>query len=348
MRLKQLKKCMAGTLAAAMLLNLTGCSSEPKQTDEQKTGQTDEQPEESTSKYFETEESTFDKPMANQPETPYWFPEDLLAWSPEDDPDFAYNQSSVALVTRADKQSMATANDTQNKDMKVAALSIMNGSTSGNAPHGINTVNANVFSYWQYIDQLVYWGGSSGEGIIVAPSADVIDVAHKNGVPVLGTIFFPQTAHGGKIEWLNKFLEKDAQGNFPIADKLIEAADAYGFDGWFINQETDTAVESFDAAAAGEEPSGSGKDGLTKEHAVLMQEFILQFKEKAEDRLEIMWYDSMTSQGKMDWQNALTDKNTYYMTDKDSNPVADSMFLNFWWTADKLAPKELLKASNSK
>ena len=153
---------------------------------------------------------------------------------------------------------------------------------------------------------------------------------------MLGTIFFPQTAHGGKIEWLDKFLEKDAQGNFPIADKLIEAAEAYGFDGWFVNQETDTAVESFDGAAAGEEPSGSAEGGLTKQHAVLMQEFILQFQEKAGDKLDIMWYDSMTSEGKMDWQNALTDKNTYYMTDKNGNPVSDSMFLNFWWTTDKL------------
>ena len=70
----------------------------------------------------------------------------------------------------------------------------MNASTSGNAPHGLNTANANVFSYWQYIDKLVYWGGSSGEGLIVAPSADVIDAAHRNGVPVLGTVFFPQAA----------------------------------------------------------------------------------------------------------------------------------------------------------
>lgn len=341
MRRKELKMLTACMSAAALLLSLSGCSKKPVQT------QTDA-PAESGAKYSETEESTFDKPMANQPETPYWFPEDLLAWSPQDDPDFIYNKSSFPLAKRADKQSLTPANSTQNKDMKVAALSIMNGSTSGNAPHGINTVNANVFSYWQYIDQLVYWGGSSGEGIIVAPSADVIDAAHKNGVPVLGTVFFPQTAHGGKIEWLNTFLSKDAQGNFPIADKLIEAANAYGFDGWFLNQETDTAVESFDAAAAGEEPSGNAEGGLTKEHAVLMQEFIAQFKEKSSDTLDIMWYDSMTSDGKMDWQNALTDKNKSYLKDENGNPAADSMFLNFWWTSDKLAKKELLKASRTK
>ncbi len=72
-------------------------------------------------------------------------------------------------------------------------------------------------SFLLHIDQLVYWG-SSGEGIIVPPSPDVTDAA-LNGVPVLGTIFFPQTAHGGKLEWLDTFLAKDEDGNFPIVEK---------------------------------------------------------------------------------------------------------------------------------
>lgn len=193
-------------------------------------------------KYSETEKATMDKGMDNQPESSYWFPEDLLAWSFEKDPDAKYNVSQVPLAKRVDKKELPKANETQNEEMKVVALSIMNSSTSGNAPRGLNNFDANVFSNWQYVDQLVYWGGSSGEGIIVPPSPDVIDAAHKNGVPVLGTIFFPQTAHGGKIDWLDTFLEKDANGEFPIVDKMIEVANVYGFDGWFINQETDTEV----------------------------------------------------------------------------------------------------------
>ena len=174
--------------------------------------------------YTETAESTLNRPMENQPQAPYWFPEDLLQWEFAKDEDAKYNVSTEPLAKRVDKATLPKSNETQNEEMKVVALSIMNSSTSGNAPHGINTFDANVFSYWQYIDQLVYWGGSSGEGIIVPPSADVIDAAHKNGVPVLGTIFFPQTAHGGKIEWLDTFLEKDQDGHFPIVDKLVEVA----------------------------------------------------------------------------------------------------------------------------
>ncbi|MCC4085820.1 discoidin domain-containing protein [Enterococcus faecalis] len=301
--------------------------------------------------YTQTEESKMNRPMDNQPESSYWFPEELLSWSFSDDEDAKYNVSTVPLAKRVNKKKLSLSNDTQIPEMNVVALSIMNSNTSGNAPRGINTFDANVFSNWQYIDQLVYWGGSSGEGIIVAPSADVVDAAHKNGVPVLGTIFFPQTVHGGKLEWLDTFLEKDENGKFLLVDKLIEVSEAYGFDGWFINQETDTKVTSFDeikerkSETKGEEDGSS--EGLNKKHADLMQEFIAQFKEKKKN-LEIMWYDSMTSDGKMDWQNGLTDKNKSYLVDAQMKPLSDSMFLNFWWNTEDLAEKELLKASQEK
>ena len=280
--------------------------------------------------YQVTEENGTDLIMLNQPTSSHWFPEELLSWNPKEDKNLDFNTSVVPLANRIDKSKLTPVNETQNKDMNVVAISIMNGSTSGNPSQGTNKFSSNTFSYWQYIDKLVYWGGSSGEGLIVPPSPDVTDSAHKNGVPVLGTVFFPTTEHGGKIEWLDEFLQKDEQGNFPMVDKLIEVANTYNFDGWFINQETE----------------GTKENPLKANHAVLMQEFIKKFKEKSEDKLEIMWYDSMTKDGEMDWQNGLTYKNDYFLIDGDKKDVADSMFLNFWWTYKKYADKELLKASN--
>ena len=268
--------------------------------------------------------------MNNQPMASCWFPEELLQWNPKEDPDLSYNISHVPLAKRAKKDVMEPVNDSQNKDTKVMAISIMNASTSGNAPHGLNTAKSNTFSYYQYVDTLVYWGGSSGEGIIVPPSPDVTDSAHKNGVPVLGTVFFPQTAHGGKLEWLDTFLKKE-DGQFKMADKLIEVARTYGFDGWFINQETE----------------GTSENPLTKKHADLMQEFILEIKGKAPD-LEIVYYDSMTKDGEMDWQNALTDKNAMFLQTEDKKSVADSMFLNFWWYSKSYVDQKLLEASKEK
>lgn len=266
--------------------------------------------------------------MGRQPEASYWFPAQLLEWKAEEDEDLLFNVSTVPLARRADPADLETVNSTQNKDTKVMAISIMNGSTSGNSPHGINKVNANTFSYWQYVDLLVYWGGSSGEGLIVAPSADVVDAGHRNGVKVIGTVFMPQTAHGGKMEWLEDLLEKGEDGSYPVADKLIEVAKLYGFDGWFVNQETE----------------GTDGEPLTEEHAKRMQEFLAYYKEKAPE-LELVYYDSMTSEGKMDWQNALTEKNLMFLKGEGQNKAADEMFLNFWWTEEELAPQELLKTS---
>ncbi|WP_071130902.1 endo-beta-N-acetylglucosaminidase [Enterococcus timonensis] len=339
MNKKSVRKFSALLLFSASIAMLAACT--PK-TEDSKAEANDDN---TLSHLTETEESKINKGMDNLPEASYWFPEDLLQWDFASDPDAKYNVSKIPLAERVAKEDLPTSNETQDPDMKVVALSIMNSSTSGNAPHGINDVNSNVFSYWQYIDQLIYWGGSSGEGIIVPPSADVIDAAHKNGTPVLGTIFFPQVAHGGKIEWLNTFLEKDADGNFPIIEKLIEVANVYGFDGWFVNQETDTEDASFENAEQGVTTDAAG--GLNKEHADLMKEFIAQFKE-TNDELELMWYDSMTNEGKMDWQNALTDKNSDYLVDADLNPLADSMFLNFWWNSESRKDQELLKASKEK
>lgn len=258
---------------------------------------------------------------SGQPYASYWFPKDILKWSPEND---VYNVSYVPLAERISKSKLSFSKDSQSKDMEVVAISIMNSTTSGNPSQGSNQFSSNTFSYWQYIDKLVYWGGSSGEGIIVPPSADVIDSSHRNGVPVLGTVFFPQEEHGGKIEWLNQTLEKNEDGSFPIADKLIEVANTFKFDGWFINQET----------VGGDEETSN-----------LMQEFIKYFKSKAPN-LEIMWYDSMTETGEVDWQNALNEKNQMFLIDSNNKPVSDSMFLNFWWNTEKYAKDELLRVSN--
>ena len=324
-----MKKTLAMLLALVMILGLCACGTTPAGTSEppvETTAPVEQTPVEDVISL--TEENTYTKPLNNVPEVPYWFPADLLQWAPGSNPDDAYNLASIPLAQRVDKAKLTPANATQNKDVKVLAISIMNASTSGNAPHGLNSQSANMFSYWQYVDTLVYWGGSSGEGLIVAPSADVIDAGHKNGVPVLGTVFFPQAAHGGKIEWLNDFLTKDESGSFPIVDKLIEAANYFGFDGWFINQETEGGEH---------DPNGL----LTAEHATLMAELIKEYKTKAGDSLQLIWYDSMTESGEMNWQNALTDENKYAVIDAEGNPVADAMFLNFWWNTNTYGPDEV-------
>ncbi|NEW09113.1 PKD domain-containing protein [Paenibacillus sp. SYP-B3998] len=243
---------------------------------------------------------------AKQPQSSYWFPDQLLQWNPKSDSDAEFNRSMIPLQERFMGNKV---NPNASKDAKIAALSAMNKMTSGVPSQGSRKFESNTFSYWQYVDKLVYWGGSSGEGIIVPPSADVTDAAHKNGVPVLGTVFFPPNAYGGKFEWVQQFLKQNQDGSFPMADKLIEVAKFYGFDGWFLNQET---------------------QGASASDAKKMQAFMTYIQSHKPATMQVMWYDSMTSDGSIDWQNALNDKNAMFLQ-QNKKPVSDSMFLNFWW-----------------
>ena len=216
------RKVTAVLLAGAMAAGLTACGGaqggEPAQEEvtapeaaQEETAESDgtgteegadaESSAAGASGYSVTEENgNRELTMNRQPEASYWFPEQLLAWNADEDEDLRFNVSTVPLAKRVDIADLKTVNGTQNKDTRSMAISIMNGSTSGNSPHGLNKAEVNAFSYWQYVDLLVYWGGSSGEGLIVAPSADVVDAGHKNGVPVIGTVFMPQAAHVVEVE----------------------------------------------------------------------------------------------------------------------------------------------------
>lgn len=245
-----------------------------------------------------------------QPYSSYWHPLDLLQWSPSTDPDAPYNRGNTPLADRFLGSVQVNAHARPN-EARIAALSIMYPSTSGNPSQGGYSFDVYAFNYWQYIDILVMWGGSAGEGLILSPSADVIDAAHMNGVAVYGTIFFPPTAYGGQIQWVRDLVRQDG-ATFPVADKLIEVAGYYGFDGWFINQET----AGGDAALAG-----------------LIRDFMEYIQMNSDVRL--MWYDAMTENGNIAWQNALNSSNDMFF--EDGGRISDEMFLNFWWNATKLA-----------
>ncbi|MGX7417472.1 endo-beta-N-acetylglucosaminidase [Carnobacterium gallinarum] len=243
--------------------------------------------------------------IKENPYASHFFPKELLEWDALKDEDAIHNRSSVPLRKRVQGEKT---NQDQSLEAKVVSLAITNRNTSGTPSQGSGDKAVYNFSYWQYVDTLVAWAGSAGEGIIVPPSGDVIDSAHQNGVPVLGTVFFPPTAYGGKSEWVQQFVVKDADGNFPVADKLLLLADYYGFDGWFINQETQT-------------------DATT---AKALQELLVYLQQHKKPEQDIMWYDSMLESGNISWQGALNDRNKTFFQ-KDAQQVADTMFLDFNW-----------------
>lgn len=186
---------------------------------------------------------------ALQPYATYWYPDSLpsgspgtgitwrslKAWRAADDADLAFNAASVPLAARF---TPTPANTTARAGQARIQSLVSFGPTSGNPSQGSATSDYYAFGHWAHVDELVFWGGSSGEGLILAPNAPIVDAAHRHGVPVLGNIFLPPVAYGGQLQWTRDLVQKDAAGRYPLAAQLVAVAAAHGFDGWFVNAET--------------------------------------------------------------------------------------------------------------
>ncbi|WP_053726184.1 endo-beta-N-acetylglucosaminidase [Streptomyces sp. WM6378] len=259
---------------------------------------------------------------ALQPYASYWYPDSLPAGSPGEgitwrslkswrkatDADLAFNAATVPLARRF---TPTPANPTARAGQARIQSLVSFGPTASNPSQGAPTADYYALTHWAYIDELVFWGGSSGEGLILAPNAPVVDAAHRHGVRVLGNVFLPPAAYGGQLQWTRDLVQKDASDRYPLAAQLVAVAVAYGFDGWFINAETD----------GGNTALATDMLGFVKELKVL----------GAARGQRVTWYDSMTANGSVSWQGALNSQNQAFFQ------AADTMFLDFRWTAATLA-----------
>jgi endo-beta-N-acetylglucosaminidase D len=259
---------------------------------------------------------------ASPPYASYWYPDSLPAGSPgpgitwrslktwraADDPDLAFNAASVPLAPRF---TPAPANPTARSGQARVQALVSFGPTSGNPAQGSSTADYYALTHWAYLDELVFWGGSAGEGLILAPNAPVVDAAHRHGVPVLGTVFLPPTVYGGQLQWTRDLVQQDATGHHPLAERLVAVAAAHGFDGWFLNAETD----------GGNTALGQAMLGFVKE---------LRARAAAEGQ-RVTWYDAMTVNGTVGWQGALDSQNQAFFQ------AADDMFVDFRWSGATLA-----------
>lgn len=210
---------------------------------------------------------------AQQPYSGCWFPEDVINWSPETDPDAKFNRSRIPLAPRFTEPELMKANSNQRYTGYVETATITNKMCSLTPSQGDNNFLGYQPTYWQYMEKFVNWGGAGNEGIFVLPPAGTIDAAHMNGVKILGQLFFMPRTIGGRDGWIEAMLTKDDAGKYPYAVKMYEIAKYFGFDGWFINKELDNGKRVPEWAA-----------------------FIKCFNETADATgdtyMEIQWYDS--------------------------------------------------------
>ncbi len=247
--------------------------------------------------------------MPTMPGVPSWTIAQLLAWTTTSDADAPFNVATVPLQNRINVPTALQANaNAKSGQGGIQALDTY----SGDKPQGGGGSIDYTFTYWQYLEQSVYWGGI-GAINFVPPTAEMIDNAHRNGVPILGTIFFPPLVYGGNYSWVQTFLTKSGS-TYPAADKLIATAQYYGFDGWFFNQET---------------------AGGTASDAAAMRDLVRYMRQNSS--LRVTWYDSMTEAGTIDWQDQFNTSNDWYLRhnytnglqDSNGDLIADSIFADF-------------------
>ena len=234
--------------------------------------------------------------------------EDLLKWEPGAREDDSINRSSVELAKRHRGQLV---NEKASRRAKVQALANTNSKAKDHASVGGEEFKAYAFDYWQYLDSMVFW-----EGLV--PTSDVIDAGHRNGVPVYGTLFFNWSNSIADQEKFVAALKQDEDGTFPIARKLVDLAKYYGFDGYFINQETTGDLVT---------PLGEK-----------MRQFMLYTKEyaaKVNHPIKYAWYDAMTYKYGRYHEDGLGDYNYQFMQKEGDKVPADQLFANFNWNKEK-------------
>lgn len=188
----------------------------------------------------------------------------------------------------------------------IGHLRFDNASTPAQMVSGIT--NMPQITKWGVLSSMTYFGGSYDQGQVLIPAPGWIKAAHQNAAEILGTVFFSPNAYGGNEEGpaLDLMLTPK-NGRFPAADKLIAVAKTYGFDGYFINQETNLSTQK-----------GSPNSRFAS--------FINYFHKKA--RAENL---SMT----LDWYQIpaepLFTNDTNLLTNANGSLISDDVFLDYDW-----------------
>jgi len=222
---------------------------------------------------------------------------DFLNWQPS-----VINQGNISNTPIANRVKSLNYQIASNLDTNAKILYSPDGMNNfGPYIDSASQFNLFNFSHWQYIDILAWFGGSASESIII-PSKAWVDAAHKNGVKVIGTVFFAPIVYGGSQASVQSFLQQDLNGNFIAASQLKAIANYYNFDGWVFNFETQ--VNSATGALA--------------------SNFISQFDSIYSG--ESIWYDSMLQNGSIIYQNKLNASNAYFFQH------STGLFTNYNWS----------------
>ncbi|CAK8566446.1 unnamed protein product [Lathyrus sativus] len=163
---------------------------------------------------------------------------------------------------------------------------------------GGNNPDAYAIWHWHLIDVFVYFSHS----LVTLPPPCWINTAHRHGVKVLGT-FITEWDEGKATCDVLLSTKESAQ---MYAERLVELAVRLGFDGWLINMEVK----------------------LDPKQIPNLKEFVDHLSLTMHSSLPgslVLWYDSVTIDGELNWQDQLNEYNKPFFD------ICDGIFVNYTW-----------------
>lgn len=139
------------------------------------------------------------------------------------------------------------------------------------------------FYNWNCIDAFCYFS----HNLVTVPTLQFLNAAHKNGVKVLGTLIVEGT--DGQKALCEDILSSTEQSEL-VANCLVDLCKKLKFEGWLLNVEV----------------------SVDKEKIPMLKHFVQYLTHKTRREVvagKIIWYDSVTHEGNLAWQNELNGKN---------------------------------------
>jgi endo-beta-N-acetylglucosaminidase D len=222
----------------------------------------------------------------------------LLSWEPRSD----YVSRSMYMPSeRLDKRRRIIEGNLRNADDSriLCCHDMMGGYLDDRYVMGRQgNENGYTFRHWQSIDGFVYFS----HRFITIPPSCWVNAGHRHGCPVYGTVITEWDAGQEMLaEMLSSrsILERSVQ-------QLVNIALYHKFDGWLVNIENEIDEQLVEA----------------------LLEFVRLLTEamhRAIGHSKVIWYDAVTIEGKLQWQNGLTKLNKPFFD------RCDGIWINYGW-----------------
>lgn len=210
---------------------------------------------------------------------------------------------------------------------------------------GCSNKDAYRFYHWSGVDTFVYFS----HHLVTIPPPAWINAAHLHGVSVLGT-FITEWEAGSAV--CKDLLASEGTVETAV-NQLTRIAHYHGFEGWLVNIENEvppakiplllyflrkltSAMRTTDANRKMEEKimkeeetrkeSKEIEKKLTEDETNMERKEVNELYGKSHNIHRVIWYDSVTENGKLEWQNELNPHNQAFFN------ACDGIFLNYTWT----------------